>query len=87
MIPTRQRFRALMAALAHFWPPAELGHWVATVSVPDPTVVSWQAWLWGLYAEPAELTGWAAAVGQWRRSGDVAALGAVGVFVHQARYR
>ncbi len=85
MIPTRQRFRALMAALAHFWPPAELAHWAETM--PDPTAVSWQALLWGLYAEPTELTGWAAAVGEWGRSGDVRLLGAVGIWLHQSRYR
>ncbi len=87
MIPSRQRFRALMAALVHFWPPAELEHWVETVPVPDPTAVSWQGLLWGLYAEPQELSGWAAAVGQWGRSGDVAPLGTVGIFLHQALYR
>ncbi|MGQ9866390.1 MAG: hypothetical protein ACUVSQ_08960 [Pseudanabaenaceae cyanobacterium] len=83
MIPTRQRFRALMAALAHFWPVVELANWVATLSVPDPTAVSWQALLWGLYAEPAELTGWAAVVGTWVRTGD----GAVALWGQQACYR
>ncbi len=87
MIPTRQRFRALMVALAHFWPPVELGHWVETVPVPDSKAVSWPALLWGLCAEPAELSGWAAAVGAWGRSGEVAALGALGIGLHQARYR
>ncbi|MFQ3679867.1 MAG: hypothetical protein SNJ60_05105 [Pseudanabaenaceae cyanobacterium] len=82
---TRQRFRALMVALAHFFPLPELEHGVESLS--QSAEMSWQGLLWGLYAEPLELSGWAASVGQWERSGNMALLGTVGLFCHHARYR